>query len=87
MRDDRGAVKLQGVDVNQLKYLGSNVQSDGVWQKSKERVQSGWSRWKRVPKLICGRKVSARTKGISHKTVVRPDRLYGMEMETLPMIK
>ena len=52
-----------------FKYLGSTVSNDG---RCEEEVMS----WRKVPGVLCDKKLSAKVKG---KSVVRPTILYGME--------
>ena len=82
-------VRLQGVEVarvDEFKYLGSTVQSNGeCGREVKKRVQAGWSGWRKVTGVICDRRISAKIKGKVYKTVVRPAMLYGME--TVPLTK
>ncbi|XP_060718066.1 uncharacterized protein LOC132840435 [Tachysurus vachellii] len=51
-REGSGTVRLQGEEVKKVqefKYLGSTVQSNGESGKEvKKRVQAGWSGWKKV---------------------------------------
>ena len=46
-----GTVKMQGEEVTKVddfKYLGSNVQSNGeCGREVKNRVQAGWNGWRR----------------------------------------
>ncbi|KAK4307254.1 hypothetical protein Pmani_020967 [Petrolisthes manimaculis] len=90
VREGGGAVRLQGVEVakvNEFKYLGSTVQSNGECGREvkKKRVQAGWSGWRKVTGVICDRRVSAKMKGKVYKTVVKPSMLYGIV--TVPMTK
>ncbi|KAJ8333822.1 hypothetical protein SKAU_G00411410 [Synaphobranchus kaupii] len=59
-RED-GGVRMQGVEVakvDEFKYLGSTVQSNGDCDKEvKKRVQAGWCGWRRVTGVICDRRV------------------------------
>ena len=50
-----------------FKYLWSTIQSNGGTEV-KERVQAGWSGWRRVSAVNCDRK---KTKGKVHKNVMR----------------
>ncbi|XP_063589593.1 uncharacterized protein LOC134766589 [Penaeus indicus] len=76
-------VKMQGVKLNrvqQFKYLGSTVQSDGGSDKEVEtRIQAGWTAWRKITGVLCDRKVPEELKGRLYKTMVRPAMLYGME--------
>ena len=85
----RETIRLQGAElakVDDFKYLGSTVQSNGDCDREvKKRVQAGWNGWRKVTGVLCDRNVSARTKGKVYKTVVRPAMLYGME--TVPTTK
>ncbi|XP_051788839.1 uncharacterized protein LOC127529415 [Erpetoichthys calabaricus] len=80
-------VRMQGVElakVNEFKYLGSTVQSNGdCGREKKKRVQAEWNGWRRVTGVICDRRVSARVKGKVYKAVVRPAMLYGLKMMAL----
>ncbi|KAK3569735.1 hypothetical protein QTP86_004057 [Hemibagrus guttatus] len=82
-----GTVRLQGEEVKKVqefKYLGSTVQSNGECGKEvKKRVQAGWNGWRKVSGVLCDRKISARIKGKVYKTVVRPAMLYGLETVSL----
>ncbi|MCJ8735615.1 hypothetical protein PDJAM_G00249200 [Pangasius djambal] len=85
-RKGSGTVRLQGEEVKKVqefKYLGSTVQSNGECGKEvKKRVQAGWNRWRKVSGVLCDRKISARIKGKVYKTV-RPAMLYGLETVSL----
>ncbi|KAK3506434.1 hypothetical protein QTP70_002155 [Hemibagrus guttatus] len=82
-----GTVRLQGEEVKKVqefKYLGSTVQSNGECGKEvKKRVQAGWNGWRKVSGVLCDRKISARIKGKVYRTVVRPAMLYGLETVSL----
>ncbi|KAK3552373.1 hypothetical protein QTP86_011275 [Hemibagrus guttatus] len=70
--------------VQEVKYLGSTVQSNGECGKEvKKRVQAGWNGWRKVSGVLCDQKISARIKGKVYKTVVRPAMLYGLETVSL----
>ncbi|KAK3518309.1 hypothetical protein QTP86_020982 [Hemibagrus guttatus] len=82
-RKGSGTVRLQGEEmkkVQEFKYLGSTVQSNGECGKEvKKRVQAGWNGWRKVSGVLCDQKISARIKGKVYRTVVRPAMLYGLE--------
>ncbi|KAK3550648.1 hypothetical protein QTP70_002351 [Hemibagrus guttatus] len=86
-REGSGTVRLQGEEVQKVqefKYLGSTVQSNGECGKEvKKRVQAGWNGWRKVSGVLCDRKISARIKGKVYRTVVRPAMLYGLETVSL----
>ncbi|KAK3521520.1 hypothetical protein QTP70_008601 [Hemibagrus guttatus] len=86
-REGSGTVRLQGEEVKkvqELKYLGSTVQSNGECGKEvKKRVQAGWNGWRKVSGVLCDQKISARIKGKVYRTVVRPAMLYGLETVSL----
>ncbi|KAK3538198.1 hypothetical protein QTP70_033122 [Hemibagrus guttatus] len=86
-REGSGTVRLQGEEVKKVqefKYLGSTVQSNGECGKEvKKRVQAGWNGWRKVSGVLCNRKISARIKGKVYRTVVRPAMLYGLETVSL----
>ncbi|KAK3524727.1 hypothetical protein QTP86_001653, partial [Hemibagrus guttatus] len=86
-REGSGTVRLQGEEVKKVqefKYLGSTVQSNGeIGKEVKKQVQAGWNGWRKVSGVLCDRKISARIKGKVYRTVVRPARLYGLETVSL----
>ncbi|KAK3515346.1 hypothetical protein QTP70_017708, partial [Hemibagrus guttatus] len=86
-REGSGTVRLQGEEVKKVqefKYLGSTVQSNGECGKEvKKRVQAGWNGWRKVTGVLCDTKISARIKGKVYRTVVRPAMLYGLETVSL----
>ncbi|KAK3519618.1 hypothetical protein QTP86_000975, partial [Hemibagrus guttatus] len=86
-REGSGTVRLQGEEVKKVqefKYLGSTVQSNGQCGKEvKKRVQAGWNGWRKVSGVLCDRKISARIKGKVYRTVVRAAMLYGLETVSL----
>ncbi|KAK3518357.1 hypothetical protein QTP86_003615, partial [Hemibagrus guttatus] len=86
-REGSGTVRLQGEEVKKVqefKYLGSTVQSNGECAKEvKKRVQAGWNGWRKVSGVLCDRKISARIKGKVYRTVVRPAMLYCLETVSL----
>ena len=52
------------VEVEDFKYLGSTVQSNGEsGREVKKRVQSEWNGSRRMSGVICDRRVPARVKG------------------------
>ena len=80
-RHDNGSntVKMKGeavAKVEDFKYLRSTVQSNGeCGREAKKRVQAGWNRWRRMPGVICDRRVPARVKGKVYKVAVRQTML------------
>ncbi|KAK3560204.1 hypothetical protein QTP86_000674 [Hemibagrus guttatus] len=86
-REGSGTVRLQGEEVKKVqefKYLGSTVQSNGECGKEvKKRVQAGWNGWRKVSGVLCDSKISARIMGKVYRTVVRPAMLYGLETVSL----
>ncbi|KAK3512337.1 hypothetical protein QTP70_005806 [Hemibagrus guttatus] len=86
-REGSGTVRLQGEEVKKVqefKYLGSTVQSNGECGKEvKKRVQAGWNGWRKVSGVLCDQKISARIKGKVYRTVVRPAMLSGLETVSL----
>ncbi|KAK3532331.1 hypothetical protein QTP86_016043, partial [Hemibagrus guttatus] len=86
-REGSGTVRLQGEEVKKVqefKYLGSTVQSNGECGKEvKKRVQAGWNGWRKVSGVLCDRKISARIKEKVYRTVVRPAMLYGLDSVSL----
>ncbi|KAK3560275.1 hypothetical protein QTP86_004207 [Hemibagrus guttatus] len=86
-REGSGTVRLQGKEVKKVqefKYLGSTVQSNGECGKEvKKRVQAGWNGWTKVSGVLCDRKISARIKGKVYRTVVRAAMLHGLQTVSL----
>ncbi|KAK3522406.1 hypothetical protein QTP86_009978 [Hemibagrus guttatus] len=86
-REGSGTVRLQGEEVKKVqefKYLGSTVQSNGECGKEvKKRVHAGWNGWRKVSGVLCDRKISARIKGKVYRTMVRPAMLHGLETVSL----
>ncbi|KAK3555648.1 hypothetical protein QTP86_025616 [Hemibagrus guttatus] len=86
-REGSGTIRLQGEEVKKVqefKYLGSTVQSNGECGKEvKKRVQAGWNGWRKVWGVLCDQKISARIKGKVYRTVVRAAMLYGLETVSL----
>ncbi|KAK3524213.1 hypothetical protein QTP70_022666, partial [Hemibagrus guttatus] len=84
-REGSGTVRLQGEEVKKVqdfKYLGSTVQSNGECGKEvKKRVQAGWNGWRKVLGVLCDRKISARIKGKVYRTVVRLRQRPESELE------
>ena len=69
-----GTVGMQGEEVAKVedfKYLGSTVQSNGeCGREVKKRVQAGWNGWRRMSGVICDRRISARVKGKVYRVAV-----------------
>ena len=86
-RQVNGTVEMQGEEVAKVedfKYLGSTVQSNGERGKEvKKRVQAGLHSWRIMSGVICDRRIPARVKGKMHKVAVRPAMLYGLETVAL----
>ena len=63
----KGTVKMQGEEgakVEDFKYLGSTVQSNGeCGREVKKRVPAGLNGWRRMSGVICDRREPARVKG------------------------
>lgn len=82
-REMAEGVKMQGEKLNRVeefKYLGSTVQSDGGAEREVEkRIQAGWGAWKKITGVMCDKRVPPKLKGRLYKTMVRPAMLYGME--------
>ena len=80
--DDEEELKLHGEKVKRaknFKYLDSTVCSDGTCEEEVRRIQAGWMSWKKMSRILCDRKLSARIKGKMYKSVVGSAMLYGME--------
>ena len=64
-----------------VQYLETTMVSNGEYSREvKNRIQVGWSSWRRVSAVICDRRVPAKVKGKVYKTVVRPSMLYCKDM-------
>ena len=64
--DDGKELKLQGEKLKKaksFKYLESAVSSNGRCEEVR-RIQAGWMSWKKVPGVLCDRKLSARVKNV-----------------------
>ena len=62
------------VKVDDLKYLGSTVQSnEDCRSECRKRVQAGW---RKVAGVICNRRVPVEMKGKLDRIAVRPAMLY-----------
>ncbi|KAK3512256.1 hypothetical protein QTP70_002279 [Hemibagrus guttatus] len=88
-REGSGTVRLQSEEVKKVqefKYLGSTVQSNGECGKEvKKRVQAGWNGWRKVSGALCDRKISARIMGKVYRTVVRQES--ELEVAELKMLR
>ena len=85
--DQRGS-SMEVAKVDDFKYLGSTVQSNGeCGREVKKRVQAGWNGWRWMSGVICDRRVPARVKGKVYKVAVRPAMLYGLETVALTKIQ
>ncbi|XP_076041810.1 uncharacterized protein LOC143025694 [Oratosquilla oratoria] len=78
-----GAIFMQDHKLPKLeafKYLGSYVAEDGDLEKEIDyRIKLAWDNWRRVSRVLCDKKISARVKGKLYKTVVRSALPYGAE--------
>ena len=85
-RQVNGTVNMHGeevANVEDLKYLGSTVQSNGeCGREAKKRVQAGWNVCRRMSRVICDRR-PARVKGKVYKVAVRPAMLYVLKTVAL----
>ena len=90
-RNDSKTVKMEDTKVPRLKeckYLGSTVQESGSCEREvKKRVQAGWNGWRKVSGVIYDRRLPARVEGKVYSSVIRPAMVYGLELETVPVIK
>ena len=81
--NDDETVKMEDTKVprvKEFKYLGSTVQESGSCEREvKKRVQAEWNGWRKVPGVICDRRLPARVKGKVYSSVVRPAMVYGLE--------
>ena len=66
--------------VTEFKYLGSTLQSDGdISTEINKRNQCGWNNWRKIPGVLCDKRVPTHVKGKIHKLIVQPAMLYGMK--------
>ena len=90
-RQVNGTLEMQGEEeakVEDFKYLGSTVKSNGeCGREVKMRVHAGWNGWRRMPGVICDRRVPARVKGKVYKVAVRTATLYGLETVAVTKIQ
>ena len=81
--DQDTEICMEGVRLNRVenfKYLGSKVSSDGnLDAEITHRVQAGWRNWRKMSGVLCDPKINVRLKGKVYKTVVRPAMMYGAE--------
>ena len=60
----------------------NNLQSDGGMSADiTKRTQCGCNNWRKMPGVLCGKRVPPHVKGKIHKMIVQPAMLYGMETE------
>ena len=65
--------------VNEFKYFGSTVLENGSCEREvMNRVQAGWSVWRKVSGVTCNRSLPARVKAKVYSSVVRPAIVYGL---------
>ena len=87
--NDDKTVKMEDAKVSKVKefkYLESTVQESGDCEKEvKKRVQAGWNGWRKILRVICGRRLPARVKGKVYTLMVRPAMVY--ELETVAVTK
>ena len=86
--NDKEIVKMEDTKVRKVmefKYLGSTVQESGSCEREvKRRVQAEWNGWRKVPGVICDRRLpSYRAEGKVYSSVVRPAMVYGLETVTV----
>ena len=66
--------------MNTFKYLGATLADNGDLDADMTRIiQSGWTNWKRVSRILSDPRISLRVKSKVYKTVVRPAMMYGAE--------
>lgn len=79
-RETGVTVKLQGrqtVKVDELKYVGSTIQSNT------KRVLAGWSGWRLGSEVICDIRITKLEKWMLYKLVKRPAMMYGLKTVAL----
>ena len=56
------------------------MQESGSCEREvKKRVQAGWNGWRKISRVICDRRLSARVKGKVYSSMVRSAMVYGLE--------
>ena len=89
--NDSDTVKIQGEElakVEDLKYLGSTVQSNGeCGREVNNRVQAGCNGWRGMPGVVCDRRVPAIVKGKVYNVAMTPEMLYGLLTVALKKIQ
>ena len=82
-KNDDETVKMENTKVprvKKFKYLGLTVQESGNCKREvKKRVQARWNGWRKVPGVICDRRLPARVKGKVYSSVMRSAMVYGLE--------
>lgn len=59
-------VRMRGLEVTKVeefKYVGPAVQSNGDCSQEEKRVQAGWNGWRNVSGVICDKRISDGVKG------------------------
>ena len=71
-----GSVKMQSAQlhqVNEFKYMGSTLQSDGDMNTEEtKRTRYGWNNWRKMPGVLCDNRVPSHVKGNIHTMIVQP---------------
>ena len=66
--------------VTEFKYLGSPLQNDGdMCTEINKKTQCGWNNWRKMPGVLCNKRIPPSVKVTIHKIIVQPAMLYGME--------
>ena len=71
-----GSVKMQSAQlpqVNEFKYMGSTLQSDGDMNTEEtKRTRYGWNNWRKMSGVLCDNRVPSHVKGKIHNMIVQP---------------
>ena len=66
--------------VDKLCYLGGMLSQEGGCEHAiLKRIQTGWLKFRELSRLLIGKGISLRSRGIIYTTCIRPAMLYGSE--------
>ena len=66
--------------VDKLCYLGDMLSQEGDCEHAiLKRIQAGWLKFRDLSRLLIGKGMSLKSKGILYSTCIRPAMLYGSE--------
>ncbi|XP_063615873.1 uncharacterized protein LOC134789075 [Penaeus indicus] len=90
MLEDRKQVTItdnKNIELKQtdsFKNLGTEIAKNGRSAEAiKQRVKSGWNKWREVTGVICDKKILRKLKCKIYKAAIRPVLIYGAECWTV----